>query len=140
MAVSGIVANSNAFDVRYPFEFFDPFDRRDLVRNVFNHDFNTREGANLRNGRISVFERNGAECIFRISQMHHHIRQPNVICQFERALDLIHRCFAMPTLRLQYRDPSLVERSRMFDERQMQRWIRVEIPNSMKELYRTGML
>ena len=80
MTVSGIVADSNAIEVRYSFEFFDPLDRRNLVRNVFDHDFNTRESANLSNGGVSVFERDRIECVFRISKVHHHIGQCNMIC------------------------------------------------------------
>ena len=96
--MSGIVANSEALKVRHSFEFLDPLYRRNLVRDVFNHDFNASEGVNLRNRSIGVVERHGAEYVFRISKVHHHVRQSNMICQFESAFNLIHGRFAEASL------------------------------------------
>ena len=124
MAVSGIVTDSDIGNVRGPSEFLNALDRRNLVRNVLDHDSHAGKFADLGDRRIGIIKGNGAESVPGITEMHHYIGWRYTLGELERALDLVQGKFSMPALRIKWRYPDFLFRSNIFEKRQMNRWRR----------------
>src|SRR2546423_1368551 len=99
VSVAGVIANAEIGNLRESFEFFDSFECRNLVGNVFDHYCDTSEGADLGDGCICVLECDWTELFFRIAEMEHNIREGNLIRQLERSFDLVKCDVTMTSLR-----------------------------------------